>query len=184
MIQPLQPYMYFSNKSGITHRPKDYNFTSTWTVASKQYEYFSNKNNGYINGSVLKMNGDEYNDIKPFLRFFNIQKGDLMFYGYEYGIYHSTMITDVHGHYVCELNNYFSTGYETDISLTQFNSTGHSVIAYVGVPNGNVLVFDPDVDLPDGYDANYKFDQATAGRVIYTGAPFDNNPNDPTRPRY
>ena len=31
MIQPLQPYMYFSNKSGITHRPKDYNFTSTWT---------------------------------------------------------------------------------------------------------------------------------------------------------
>ena len=95
MIQPLQPYMYFSNKSGITHRPKDYNFTSTWTVASKQYEYFSNKNNGYINGSVLKMNGDGYNAIKPFLRFFNIQKGDLMFYGNEDGIYHSTMITDV-----------------------------------------------------------------------------------------
>ena len=88
-----------------------------------------------------------------------------------------------HGHYACKENNYFSTGPETDISLTQYNSTGHSVIAYVGVPNGNVLVFDP-ADIPDDYDANYKFDQATTGSVIYSGAPFDDNPNDPTRPRY
>ncbi len=28
------------------------------------------------------------------------------------------------------------------------------------------------------------FRTGAAGRVIYTGAPFDNNPNDPTRPRY
>ena len=58
-------------------------------VARKQYEYFSNESNGYINGSVLKMNSEEYNTVKPFLRFLNIQKGDLMFYGNEDGIYQS-----------------------------------------------------------------------------------------------
>jgi hypothetical protein len=95
VLQPILPNIFFSNESGVTHRPKDYNFTSTWTVARKQYEYFSNEGNGYINGSVLKINSEEYKYIRPFLRFLNIQKGDLMFYGNEDGIYHSTMITDV-----------------------------------------------------------------------------------------
>ena len=43
----------------------------------------------------MKINSEEYKYIRPFLRFLNIQKGDLMFYGNEDGIYHSTMITDV-----------------------------------------------------------------------------------------
>lgn len=87
----------------------------------------------------------------------------------------SEPLEETHGHYVCELNNYFSTGYETDISLTQFNSTGHSVIAYVGVPNGNVLKYDPNFDeIPEG-DRYYQ--QRNTGRIIYNLAPFD--PGDP-----
>lgn len=48
-----------------------------------------------------------------------------------------------------------------------------NVIAYVGVPNGNVLKFDPQVDsIPNG---NLEYQQRNTGRVIYSLAPFDAN---------
>ena len=151
-------YVLVTNEKSISNR-KEYGCTIDQMIEDDQTIYYlTSEEEGWRNGGI----------------------GSVSLYFNE----NTVAYVHTHGHYVCELNNYFSTGYETDISITQFNPTGHSVIAYVGVPNGNVLVFDPDVDLPDGYDANYKFDQATAGRVIYTGAPFDNNPNDPTRPRY
>lgn len=51
----------------------------------------------------------------------------------------------------------------------------HSVIAYVGVPNGNVLKYDPNFDeIPEG-DRYYQ--QRNTGRIIYNLAPFD--PGDP-----
>ena len=53
-----------------------------------------------------------------------------------------------HGQYVVDANNYFSVycepGEASDISLTYDNSQGRNIIAYVGVPNGNILVFDPE----------------------------------------
>lgn len=51
----------------------------------------------------------------------------------------------------------------------------NSLVAYVGVPNGNILKFDPAVDrIPDG-DPVYQ--QQNTGNVIFNLAPFD--PNDP-----
>ena len=70
-----------------------------------------------------------------------------------------------HGHYAGWQNNYFSiypnkAGEETDISLTY----KYNCIAYLGAPNGDIRVFDPNKDPWTGY-------QTTTGRVIMTNAP-------------
>lgn len=88
-------------------------------------------------------------------------------------IYEDTVAyVHTHAHYEGWQNNYFSThSYDgiTDISIAQKNS----LIAYVGVPNGNILKFDPAVDrIPDG-DPVYQ--QQNTGNVIFNLAPFDRN---------
>lgn len=81
--------------------------------------------------------------------------------------FESNSVAYVHTHslYVGWKNNYFSIGPESDISIAK----NWNVIAYVGVPNGNVLAFDPAYDI--------EREQENTGRVIYSKAPID--PNDP-----
>ncbi len=81
----------------------------------------------------------------------------------------SVAYVHTHGHYACKENNYFSVGPDSDISITYSNNSGHSVIAYVGVPNGNILKFDPEIDI--------ETDQFSTGNIIFELAPID--PNDP-----
>jgi len=61
------------------------------------------------------------------------------------------------------LNNYFSIGDKSDISI--YYELG--IIAYVGVPNGNILKFDPKVDTVTT--------QEETGNIIYELAPIDIN---------
>ena len=90
-------------------------------------------------------------------------------------IYEDTVAyVHTHAHYEGWKNNYFSThSYYgiTDISIAQ----KYSLVAYVGVPNGNILKFDPTVDRIPDVDPVYQ--QQNTGNVIFNLAPFD--PNDP-----
>ena len=72
-----------------------------------------------------------------------------------------------HGHYVCEANNYFSIYDYSGDNITDI-STAYEMncIAYLGAPNGDIRVFDPNYDVWTGV-------QSTTGRVIYQNAPVN-----------
>ncbi len=80
--------------------------TANWTAASNQYEYFSNPDNGYINGDVINitlpnkpaLNGAievPYSDLNDQLSSLNIRPGDLLYFYNEEGVHHSTMVSKV-----------------------------------------------------------------------------------------
>ena len=73
----------------------NWDITENWRLAKKQYNYFKNKNNGYTNEDVVKINSK--GDIKTALKKYNIQPGDLLYFAGEEGnnIHHATIITGV-----------------------------------------------------------------------------------------
>ncbi|WP_019680900.1 DUF4329 domain-containing protein [Ruminococcus flavefaciens] len=85
-----------------------------------------------------------------------------------------------HAQYAGWQNDYFSVYSNdgiTDISIAEEGfGPGRPIIAYVGVPNGNVLKYDPNCDsIPKG-DREYQ--QRNTGHIIYDLAPIDpNHPN-------
>lgn len=67
--------------------------TEPWRLAKGQFNYFSNPDNGYINGEVLTITsaGEMYEILKTE----NIQKGDLMYFFSDEGVHHATIISDI-----------------------------------------------------------------------------------------
>jgi RHS repeat-associated protein len=86
---------YFMTPEGnLTYRGTDYKFSANWSMARNQYEYFSNPQNGYINGDVIVINNPD--EIPYAINHWGIQAGDLMFFANDTdGIHHATMITEV-----------------------------------------------------------------------------------------
>jgi hypothetical protein len=65
--------------------------TTTWSVASEQFDFFSNPDNGYIDGNVLSIHSNE--DIASAINDSGVQVGDLLYFG-EGENMHSTIITN------------------------------------------------------------------------------------------
>jgi len=84
---------YKTRSGDITYSRIEYDFTAAWASASKQYEYFSNPANGYINGDVIVISN--VNQIANAAKNMGIQPGDLMYFVGENGVHHSTMITRI-----------------------------------------------------------------------------------------
>lgn len=68
-----------------------------WKIATKQYEYFSDAKNGYINGEVICISN--VSEIANASYNFGIQPGDLMYFshGVDSAPYHATIIDKVGG---------------------------------------------------------------------------------------
>lgn len=64
--------------------------TPAWARADSQCEYFSDKNNGYINGDVITISSID--EMKESVKNDGIQPGDLLF---KEGLHHSTIITGI-----------------------------------------------------------------------------------------
>lgn len=88
---------YYDPNGKLTLKPYNYYFTYAWAEAPSQYAYFSNEENGYINGEVITI--ESYTDIANAVANYNIQKGDLLYwYEIEDGeevVKHATMISSV-----------------------------------------------------------------------------------------
>ena len=71
-----------------------YDVSPAWRLAAEQYKYFSNPENGYINGDVLTVTK---NNISSVARNGGIQPGDLLYFSSapDKLPYHATIITDV-----------------------------------------------------------------------------------------
>ena len=101
----ISPFLQYKRPSGnpflsdYTWRPIDHKFTDAWALAGSQYKYFSDSDNGYINGSVIKLeyqssNFSQY--MNAAVKANNIQVGDLMYFANEEdGAHHATMITKI-----------------------------------------------------------------------------------------
>lgn len=64
-----------------------------WRLAREQFNYFSNPDNGYINGDVITITSKE--EMHEALTTKNIQKGDLMYFFNEEGVHHATIISNI-----------------------------------------------------------------------------------------
>lgn len=103
--------------------------TQEWTVASRQFEYFSDPKNGYINGNVINItkpnkpainNSTEvpYSNLSSQLSSLNIQPGDLLYFYNEHGVHHSTVVSKVDDdmiYYTANTNNRFNESLETAV---------------------------------------------------------------------
>lgn len=69
--------------------------TEAWRLAEKQYEYFSDSKNGYINGEVIVVGWDT--GVKIAASNLNVQPGDLMYFAGENGdeVHHAVIVTKV-----------------------------------------------------------------------------------------
>lgn len=73
----------------------DWDISPAWRLASEQYAYFSNSDNGYINGEVIVI--ENIDQIEKLVETGGIQPGDLMFFvnSGEESPHHATIITKV-----------------------------------------------------------------------------------------
>ena len=85
--------MYITQDGMVTHRPYNYDFTPTWSMASQQFAYFSNPDNGYINGDVITIN--DISEIPYVAMNMGVQPGDLLYFAGNNGVHHATIITQV-----------------------------------------------------------------------------------------
>ena len=67
--------------------------SAAWMEAKDQFEYFSNPYNGYTGSTVITI--DSVDEIQVALDNNIIQKGDLMFFENDTGIFHATIISSV-----------------------------------------------------------------------------------------
>ncbi len=68
--------------------------SAPWRLAQDQYDYFSDPQNGYINGDTIEINS--VGEIEDVVSNNNVQKGDLMYFVDEKGnVHHATMISKV-----------------------------------------------------------------------------------------
>lgn len=89
-----QTIMWESGSGNYFAEYYEWDITEPWRLASKQFEYFSNADNGYINGEVITITSEE--EMFKVLKNENIQKGDLMYFFDENGnVHHATIISSV-----------------------------------------------------------------------------------------
>jgi hypothetical protein len=69
----------------------DYDFSSAWSMANSQFEYFSNPNNGFINGEVIRIG--TIAEMDDAVRNKNVQIGDMVYWGNDESVHHAAMIT-------------------------------------------------------------------------------------------
>lgn len=88
----LKPY---SSKLGFNgETPCGRDMTPVWARAKAQYDYFSNRDNGYINGEVITISS--INEMREDVKKYDIKPGDLLFWADdENGVHHSTIITGI-----------------------------------------------------------------------------------------
>lgn len=80
----------------INKTPYCWSYSKSWKFADDQFKFFSSKDNGIINGSVLKITSKD--ELKNVASYCNVQKGDLLYFASgdsEDSIYHSTIISSV-----------------------------------------------------------------------------------------
>ena len=65
--------------------------SNTWNNANAQFEYFSNSRNGYMNGEVIEIN--QNTNMEALLKKYNIQIGDIMYWGDDNHKGHATIIS-------------------------------------------------------------------------------------------
>ena len=73
-----------------------YNWASgeAWRLANKQYQYFSDADNGYINGDVITISSVD--DIASVANNGGVQKGDLLYFSSDgVNAYHATIVSKV-----------------------------------------------------------------------------------------
>ena len=79
---------------GYTIQRTKVDFSGSWVRPDEQYNYFSNQQNGYINGNVISIKSVA--DMKYAVKNDDIQKGDIIFMQNGEGkIHHSMMVTDL-----------------------------------------------------------------------------------------
>lgn len=86
----------FIDKDGNpTSNPIDYYFSAQWTSANAQYEYFSDKKNGYTATSVIEISSVD--EIQAVIESGKIEKGDLLYWSNNNGetVHHATIISNV-----------------------------------------------------------------------------------------
>ena len=99
----------------INNEKYDWYISETWRLAQKQFEFFSNPYNGFIEGDVLQLwsiEGMEYN-----VKYSNIQVGDLMYFADRETrtIHHATIISKVENGKVY-FAGHTNSRYEQDLS--------------------------------------------------------------------
>ena len=73
----------------------DWSITESWRLAQKQYNYFKNPVNGYINGVTITIT--KPSAINYVARKCGVRKGDLLYFAGKKGdsVHHATMISKV-----------------------------------------------------------------------------------------
>ena len=107
-----------------TKSPMEYKFTDAWSSASKQFDYFSNPENEYINGEVIKIDQCDSNVVKSAVSNNDIQVGALLYFvnSKTNEVMHSSMISDVDNGMICYAAHSDSHGRKSVTKATKFES--------------------------------------------------------------
>ena len=90
-IDEIKSHLWDKGKYNVSDGKK---YTNIWSLAPEQYKYFSDPQNGYINGEVLY--AKNVDDIKNILKNNNVQVGDLLYWDHNgEGVTHATIISKV-----------------------------------------------------------------------------------------
>ena len=94
----------------------DWDITEAWRLAQQQYDYFSDKDNGFINGEVIRIsNVDEISNV---IKENDIKIGDLLYWSSDSGesVHHATMISRINNDDILFTGN---TSSQFDASLKE-----------------------------------------------------------------
>ncbi len=101
----------------------DWDITGAWRLAKEQYNFFSDPDNGYINGDVIEIKNVD--DIPHILDNYDIQKGDLLYWshGDEDDISHASMISNIKDNMILYTANTRSRfDYRVDKSFASYSA--------------------------------------------------------------
>ena len=89
--------MWFQDANGnLTTNAISYDFTGSWSVASAQFDYFGNPENGYTSIKPVPISSPDL--IEETLEKYNVQIGDLLYWVNDNGeVHHATIISSVEG---------------------------------------------------------------------------------------
>ena len=87
--------MWFQDANGnLTTNAISYDFTGSWSVASAQFDYFGNPENGYTSIKPVPISSPDL--IEETLEKYNVQIGDLLYWVNDNGeVHHATIISSV-----------------------------------------------------------------------------------------
>lgn len=104
-------------------------YSSIWSAAKNQYDYFSNPKNGYSNGTIdigsydRKNSDNTKRDIQQAAQ--TVQPGDLLYWDDGDGVHHATIVTKVENGHIYYSGN---TDSKKDADLEQaMKGNGESI---------------------------------------------------------